>query len=202
MTLTEPCPEGTTHRQASRFVPSVLFTAPTDEPVSMTEAKAHCSVDGTAVETVLTGYIQAAREQVEFDAEIRLVTQTRIQYLDYFPDGPIELRDPPVASVSSITYTDQNGDTQTLSTSVYESDIYARPAVIIPAYGQSWPAVRTKLRSIAVTFICGTAINLVSSRAKQAMLLQIGSMYMNREMNKQEMQAYDNLIASLAWRRF
>lgn len=191
-------------RGASREMPPVLVTGPTDEPLSEEEAKAQCRIDGLVPD--LDRYIRTARRKVERDTESALLTQTWKQYLDYFPAGPIELRRPPIQSVSSITYTDVNGTTQTLSASLYELDSTAKPGLILPSYGNSWPSTRVQLRAITVTFVCGyasvAALQADAIEAIHAIALMVASMYQNREMSKQETMSYDNLIEPLQWRKF
>jgi uncharacterized phiE125 gp8 family phage protein len=192
-----------TFRGASREMPPVVTTAPTVEPLDEAEAKLHCRIDNAVEGSLILRLIKMAREAVEFDAEIALCTQTRKQYLDYFPAGPIELRSPPVQTVASITYVDPNGTTQTLSASLYETDTTARPGLVVPTYGNSWPSTRVQLRAVTVTFTCGYGgAEAVPEIAKQAMALRIAAAYQNREMGKEETAAYDNLISRLKWRAF
>ena len=65
----------------------VIITPPATEPITLTEAKAQCRVDGTAEDALLTIYIQAAREQCERLIGRKLITQTVEQRLDAFPDA-------------------------------------------------------------------------------------------------------------------
>lgn len=74
--------------------------------------------------------------------------------LDYFPCA-IELRRPPIQSVTSITYLDTNGDSQTFSSSKYVVDTDREPGLITPAYGESWPATRCQIEAVTVRFVCG-----------------------------------------------
>lgn len=199
--MTNSATDLTTYRQASRYVPPEVVTPPAEEPITVLQARRQCKCEDDAEDELFAIWIKAAREAVEFDAELALITQTRRQYIDYFPDGPIELRTPPVQSISSITYTDTSGSTQTLASTVYDSDLISKPALIMTAEGQTWPATRTKLRSVAINFICGFGLaTSVPALAKQAMLLRISSSYRNREMTKEETLSYDNLIAKLRWR--
>ena len=63
---------------------------------------------------------------------------------------------PPLQSVTSITYVDDAGDTQTLSSSLYQVDTKSQPGRIIPAYGESWPTVRSNtLNAVTVNFVAG-----------------------------------------------
>lgn len=191
---------GRSHRALSRGAPPVLSVAPTDYPVSIDEVKLACRIPTTREDPLLQDYIATATELVQLDAEVALVSQTRIQYLDDFPDGPIELRLPPVTSVTSITYYDTTGTQQTLSSSLYKVGLNSRPGIIEPAWGQVWPTARYQTESVAVTFVCGASSGAVRTIAKQAIYLRVGAMYRNREMSTEETQSYDNLITKICWR--
>lgn len=88
----------------------------------------------------------------------------------------------PIASVESITYTDQNAVTQTLAGSAYVVDLVSEPARIVPAYGTTWPATLNQINAVTVNFTAGYGVAAaVPQSVKQWMLLQIGAMYENRE---------------------
>src|SRR6185369_1494353 len=158
--------------------------APTAEPVSRAEAKAHVRQDSTADDDQLDGLIKAARHYCERWTGRAFVTSTWALTLDCLPCGGDALRLPksPAIAVSSITYTDTAGATQTLSSTLYQVDVTTEPARIIPAYGQVWPTTRSQLGAVTVTFTAGYgAASAVPQPIKQAMLLLIGSWYENRE---------------------
>lgn len=102
---------------------------PTEEPISLAEAKRQCEVDDaeTAFDSWFEGdadtnfgAIGAAREQVEYDANVVLMPQTWVQRMDAWPDGDwIDLRVHPVQSVT-VSYEDLNDATQTWAASNYE----------------------------------------------------------------------------------
>jgi uncharacterized phiE125 gp8 family phage protein len=194
---------GQSHRALSRGAPPVPSVAPTDFPMDLDQVKLACRISGSDEDTLIQDvYFPAAVEFVQLDAEITLMTQTRIQYLDDFPDGPIELRMPPISSVTSVTYYDYSLVQQTMSSTLYDVDLTSRPGLISPTFAQViWPIAIPKLNSIAVTFVCGNAnASAVSPLAKQAICLRVGAAYRNREMNSEETMSYDNLIAKLRWR--
>ncbi len=95
----------------------VLLTAPTEEPITLDEAKLHLRVEIDDDDTLILGMIKAAREYAEVVTHRRLITQTWRYYLDSWPEDKdyIEMPFPPLQSISSITYTDCDGVVYTWS---------------------------------------------------------------------------------------
>ena len=92
----------------------------------------------------------------------------------------INLR-PPVQSITSITYTDPSGTTQTLSPSTYVLD-KSEPGRVFPALNKIWPVTAFIPGSISIEFISGyTDPGLIPDRMKQALRLTLGAFYENRE---------------------
>lgn len=132
--------------------------APTAEPISLAQAKRQLRVDGTDDDTFIAGLITAARSYVENYCSSQLVVATYQQKLDKFPCGDtISLNYPPLINVSSITYVDSDGTTQTLSTTVYSVLTTEKPGKIKLKYGQSWPSIRSQPDAVTITFRAGYA---------------------------------------------
>lgn len=158
-----------------------VVTGPSSEPVSLDEAKAQCSIDSEDFDGQLTLLIQAAREMVEADTEVRLMPQTLALRLDQFPKE-IVIPAAPVSAVSSITYIDEAGSSQTLSSSIYRTDIHSQPARIALGSSQSWPTTDTRPNAVTVTVVAGYAnAAAVPAVAKQAILLLVADWWKNRE---------------------
>lgn len=162
-----------------------LVTAPTVEPVSLIEAKTHLRVLHDDDDTQIASLITAARQMVEsgesWSLERSLVTTTWRLRLDRFPKC-IELPRPPLIAVTSITYRDTAGSTQTLSPSLYTVSTDMEPARIVPTYGNVWPNVQGHVDDVSVTFTAGygpTAAD-VPQAIKQAILLGVSDLYENR----------------------
>jgi uncharacterized phiE125 gp8 family phage protein len=90
---------------------NVLVTAPTEEPITLDEAKLAAGLDwpsGDPRDAQMTGFIAAARERVERDTGLALLTQTRDVYLS----GLIAPQDwpAPVQPLQSILSVDENLD--------------------------------------------------------------------------------------------
>jgi len=160
----------------------VQTIAPASEPITLTEAKAHLRVetDFTEDDTIIGTFISAARESCEARTGRQLVTATYALRLGGFPCGDsIELPKPPLVSVSSITYVDTDGTTQTLSTDVYEVDPYTTPGRVVLKYAQVWPTTRSQRNAVTITFVAG--YEEVPTLLKQGMLMRIAHWYENRE---------------------
>lgn len=163
----------------------VQTIAPTEEPVSVAEAKAHCNIesDFTEDDTLIEALIAAARESCEAKTGRQLVGATYVLRLSGFPCGDeIELPKPPLGSVTGITYVDTDGTTQTLSTDVYEHDPYTTPGRIVLKYAQVWPSTRDQRNAVAITFEAGYGgASEVPNLLKQGVLMRIAHWYENRE---------------------
>lgn len=149
------------------------------EPITLAEAKDHLRVVISDEDDYISALIIAARQMVEGRTQRRLVPGAQVLPLQVFTDG-VALPGVPFGDVTSITYIDQDGAAQTLSTDVYEVNAFVEPATLERKYGQSWPAVQTG--SIRVNFTAGYSTpDDVPHALKQWMLLAIGTMYENRE---------------------
>ena len=161
-----------------------LITAPAAEPVSASEAKAHLRVDTTADDTYIGTLITVARQNVESHLRRALISQTWEVVLDAFPAGVIRLPKPPLASVTSIKYTDDDGVEATYSSDNYVVDSDTEPGRVVLKSGQTWPAVTlAAANGVRVRYVAGygAAGSNVPQAIRQAILLVIGSLYENRE---------------------
>lgn len=99
--------------------------------------------------------IASARDQAEAETGCALITQTLDYVLDSFPGGDIALPKGPLQSITSITYVDVNGVTQTLPESAYQVDSADERGGISPACGQRWPATRQQRSAVTVRYVAG-----------------------------------------------
>jgi uncharacterized phiE125 gp8 family phage protein len=130
---------------------------PQGEPLHLDDAKVHCREESTAADVDITAMIPQARQLVEMWSGRQLVCATWKLYLDAFPTE-IRVPFPPLREVSSISYVDSNGTTQTLATTEYTVDTNQEPARIVEAYSKSWPVTRYQVNAVTVTFIAGYVV--------------------------------------------
>ena len=91
---------------------------------------------------------------------------------------------PPLQSVTSLAYNDQNGDSQTLTADVdYEVDIYSTPGRVFPTYSNSWPSTQGHKNDVTLTYKAGygDAASNVPIQLRQAHKLILAHYYENRE---------------------
>jgi uncharacterized phiE125 gp8 family phage protein len=174
---------------------ATMTTAPSEEPVTLAEAKVHLKVEIDDDDALIDSLIATAREQVEDWTRRAIMTQTWDYFLDAFPScnyitlpfgnlqpdvaGPV-----PPAYALSITYRDSAG---TVTTMVAGTDYLVEPngdqhgRIVLP-YGMTWPSVALyPSNPIAIRFNCGWADAAdVPAKIKAAIKILCSEMYENR----------------------
>lgn len=190
----------------------VRTVAPTLEPVTLAEVKRQLRLAGAGFDTTdfdleLQDYIREAREEAEERQASALVTQTWELRLDRLPGDEIRVPRPPLQSVSSITYIDTDGTSQTLSASLYTVDAKLIPARIQRAYLATWPTTRGHINDVTVTFLAGyggdgataaESVAAVPKRIKSAIKLMVQQKL--EGFDQKRGQAIDNLLALDSYR--
>ena len=164
----------------------VLTTPPTGEPLVLATVKNHLKVDTdlTADDSLITSLITAARMEAEETLWASLLTQTWTATYRGFPSwrDPLQLPRGPVSSVSSVTYLDPSGASQTLSNTLYTLDNRERSDWIGLNDRQFWPATARQSSAVTVAYVAGYGnAAAVPFAICAAMLLRIGDLYRNRE---------------------
>jgi uncharacterized phiE125 gp8 family phage protein len=160
----------------------VLVEPPVSEPVTLAQQKVHARIARDDEDSLVNGYLRAARLYAETFQRRQLLTATWRLTLDAFP-ACITLPLPPLQTVDSITYVDADGATQTLAPAAYLVDSSREPGRIVPAYGQCWPRTRCQPNAVSVTFTAGYGAlpTDVPETTRQAIKLLAGHYYENRE---------------------
>lgn len=159
----------------------IIKTAPTSEPVTLAEAKAHLRVDWADDDALITAYAKAARSGVEAYLKAACLATVYQFKLDCFP-ATIELPVGPVLTADgfSISYIGDAGSAQTLAADKYKLSLGER-AIVRPSYGNAWPSTRAEIDAVTVEFKAGWTDETLPPVIKAAVLLWLGDLYGNRE---------------------
>lgn len=157
-------------------------------PVSLELTRMHLRNEDLRVDDALVrALILSATQNIEAQYGLALLEQTVVQTHNAFPassDTPMLLRIAPLLSVTSITYIDAAGATQTWNASQYTSGRFNNTAFIVPKIGYSWPSGLAKMpNAVTITYDAGygTKSENIPEPIKQAILLNVGWLYENRE---------------------
>ncbi|RUU92808.1 hypothetical protein EOB59_05470 [Mesorhizobium sp. M7A.F.Ca.MR.176.00.0.0] len=133
----------------------VIVTAPSVEPVTLAELKAHVRVDHSDDDSLLVAKGLAARQYVERFVGKPLISTTYDLVLDAFQRGPMQIPKGPLQAVTYVKYVDAtSGLETTLATDQYAVDTASDPGWIAPG-DVGWPATTPTINAIRVRFIAG-----------------------------------------------
>jgi uncharacterized phiE125 gp8 family phage protein len=96
-----------------------VITEPTVEPITVDELKFFSRIDTTAEDTLLQGFIKAARRATESYLGRALNTQTIKMVMDFWPDYSVDLPAPPLISIDKVATVDEDDVETTYSSSNY-----------------------------------------------------------------------------------
>ncbi|TAM94892.1 MAG: hypothetical protein EPN45_23770 [Rhizobiaceae bacterium] len=151
--------------------------APTVEPVSLDDAKTHLRVTHDSEDDLIAGLIRAARDEVEAQTGLALITQSWRLTRDCWPrGGRIALLRNPVGQILSVTTYDDSGAASVIDPSTYQVDADAHPARLL--LGASPGALRV-MNGLEVDFTAGfgDTADVVPDRLKRAILLLVAHWY-------------------------
>lgn len=157
------------------------LTAPTVEPVTLSEAKAHASVIGNSDDDLIARLIAAATSALDGpDGKLGrcLISQKwRLDLPGGFDDRYIRLPLPPVSSVDAVSFIDSAGDEHAFSDFEVMGIGATGGAVLAPR--TLWPYARTA--SVEFTAGFGAAAASVPEDIRNALLAIVGAHYAWRE---------------------
>jgi uncharacterized phiE125 gp8 family phage protein len=181
-----------------------IIVPPAVEPLTLAQVKLHLRLDGSAEDALLTGLIAAARQYLEADTGLALISRTLRFYLDDWPtDGLIQLAISPLQTLESVTVYDASGNAQTVPLDGHVLDAAAMPARLFLA---TQPPTSRPLNGIEIDVRAGfgdTGTD-VPDALQRAMQMHIALMYELRGAVPAEMQpaavpaGYDRLVSP--WR--
>lgn len=163
-----------------------MVIQPFAEPVSLEEMKLHLKQDDIDDDDdIIKAVIVAARDVIETETGRNMPRNTVLMattfdlFLPGFPcENFIAVPRVPLVSVTSISYVDTDGNTQTLSTSVYEINTAA--GRIDLAYAQVWPNTLSRPHAVTIRFVAGVAVS-ITAVASSATLTPAGRAFVNGE---------------------
>ena len=182
-------------------------TPPTEYPVTLAEAKLQLGIGAaeTAFDTLINAYIAAATANAEAVTGLRIMPQVVKLVLPAFPDKkklidlittqietevkrePVDLIAAPVKSITTVAYTDENGDAQTLTgggTNYWPLGLDQQTLYpfVIPERVAGWPStLKGKPDAVQITMVAGyDSADDVPGDIKVAILMRISSLFDSR----------------------
>lgn len=181
----------------------ILISGAASRALSVATFKTHARIDETAEDTLIGTLLDAAEDEAESFTWRKFITQTWDEYFDGFTD-PLVLAFAPVSSITSISYTDANGTTQTLASTAYELAEENGLAIARLKYNQVWPTTRAHEDVVTVRYVAGYgSATDVPQRILQAIAVHAAWSHRNREGDVEPMpQTFWRLLRPFRLQRF
>jgi uncharacterized phiE125 gp8 family phage protein len=137
-----------------------ILTPPAAEPVSLDQAKAFLRVTTTDEDDLISGLIMAARQRVETELGLSLITTALRETFSAWDGrltrtGAVRLLRGPLISVEAVSTADGTGALVTLDPSAYVARNASRPGRIAPAPGFAFPAPLVPDGGIQIDYTAG-----------------------------------------------
>ena len=160
-----------------------VTTEPTEEPITLIEAKLAARIDASADDDLVTRLIIAARERAEQITGAALARKTITVLLPAWPaEGDVVLPRPPLATISSVKYIDADGALQTIDSANYVTSAgdHTR-ARLLPVYDYEWPDTRDVYNAVQIVYTTGYTQALCPASVKMYVAATVAAMYAQRE---------------------
>lgn len=173
-------------------------------PVTLEEAKTYLRVDYSDDDSLLVDAIKQATSELETATKRSFINSTYKDVYDCWPLSSCHsavVHRNPLVSVTSITYVDSNGATQTYSSSYYSIDTYAEPGRIALADNATLPLLDDDDSVVTVTYIAGygATVSTVPILAKHYIYLWITAAHCRRPLLDEELRALRSLETTLSY---
>lgn len=170
-------------QRGNRIIRSVVTDGPDAEPLALDDVKVNLKLSpGDSEDDLLDLLIQAAREYVEEETGLSLMTQTRVIKLDEFPNcDTIQLTAGPIQNITTVKYQDPDDTEQTFAASNYWLDAHSHiPRIVVK---DSWPATETRPNAVTITYEAGfgDAATDVPTKLREACMTVVAWLYENRD---------------------
>lgn len=178
-----------------------LITDATVEPVTLAQAKVQCRVDEdiTTDDTLIEGLVSAARKMAEQECNRALISQTWERVIDAFPAVEIELGKHRVIAITSVTYIDAAGNSQTMAAEDYSLDADSDGGFLLPAADAEWPDTLDTANAVRVRFTAGYGADAsaVPECIKAWIRIMVGHMHPNGDkLTPEQKKMVDRLLDS------
>jgi uncharacterized phiE125 gp8 family phage protein len=166
-----------------------VIIPPSFEPVTLAEARLWLRIDDddTTQDAMIVLLIKAMREYAEHLTGRAICQQTLEYRTDSFPfSGPIEIPQPPLVSVTSVSYVDSSGELQAMDSSPtgWQVDTASEPGRIAPlTTSGGWPDANSEeLGAIRIRYVAGYASpSLIPRSIRLWMQSRIATLFEQRE---------------------
>jgi uncharacterized phiE125 gp8 family phage protein len=169
------------------IIPSTLslIEGPAIEPLDLAQVKKHLRFSSTTEDTLLDGWIAAARQYFEEQTGRQVMQATWELWLDAFPSGRIELPKPPLIDVVSVSYVSSDG---LVAMDVADYTVMApggpqaAPGWVQLPYSGLWPTPQDVSGAVRVRFNAGygSATGDVPELVKTLLYLLVGHFHKYR----------------------
>ncbi len=159
-----------------------VVTRATENPISIEDAKDQLSITDNEDDLRIDRLIKAATEYVESATRRAVMSQTWDELLPEFPTETIQLKKPPLQSLTSVSYYAVGGSTLTVlpSTDYWSIAPTHQPGQVTTR--SAFPAAEMRPDAIAVRYVCGYPNrDSVPEGIKHAIRLLVGHWNENRE---------------------
>lgn len=175
-----------------------------DLPLTLAEAKSHLRKSGDELESEIQATLEAAVSYCEAITGRSLrVTTTLTQVYPQWPCDPVRFDREPVKAISSVTYYDQDGNSQTVASSNYRLIPQSESGAHL-----EWdddftkPTLDTRDDAVTITYTAGyDDIASVPATAKQAIKLKLSELF--GELDPREADNYrrscNDLLSAIDW---
>lgn len=183
---------------------TATVTAASVLPVTVAEVKQYIRDIYDDDDALIAGFIRDVVSDLE-QATRRAFINTTFQ--DVYDQWPLSAtvcavcHRAPLLSVSSITYTDENGDAQEWDSGNYVVDTASEPGRILLADGATIPSTSDVMNAVVIQYVAGYGATAatVPDRAKTAILMRCEALANRRPLNDDEWRAWNASILGLSY---
>lgn len=116
-----------------------VSTAPAIEPITVEEVKEFARIDGNDEDSLISGFIQAARTNCEAFLGRALIEQTITMKMDFWPGAVIDLPRPPLIAITAVETLDEDDNATEYTSTNYYTVTESIPGQLVLKRDVTWP---------------------------------------------------------------